>query len=576
MSGEYELGGLNGESTENFDLSQVFNTQQTPELNQPQTYSWNDFFTPQNQDQINDRWIPDNSFLNPTRDNIKPSDFTFNDYTFTSLPYKQNDWFLADVTAPDSYEGLSQATGYGFRGNDPRYFKDASGRLLYTQQYKDAKAGNFDNVKWSIPVGSKKPGTLESIANIALPMLVGGMLTGGVGGTAGLGGTLGSAFGGGVTGNALGYGLASGGISSLQGGDFGKGFLGGAVSGGIQGLGASGSSPASMAGINSPTLAGMFNRGTGSALGALASGNSGSDALKSGLTGAALSGINSVGKSVMNPYIESFKSWLGTDTSGGDAEFDALQGSGGDMSMQTDVSPNRYDEFLMSPDGMETYNPDYRFGGDQMMDSFSSPDQSVQSSTGQPNFSLQSVLGDVGSRVGNYALNNVGDLASMLYGFYNNRRQQRQLQQPMNNMSNQVNQATTQLQNMFTQNSPYAQQLRAKLNAQAAASGRRSNTAGRETQFQAMLAEKAASTLPQIANMQNSLMQNQFKMQQQHGKLRNTNMDIALMGLKNTGLLGEITGGLRSLFGPSTTTIPYNNGNVSGSDMFGWKGSGGM
>ena len=394
--------------------------------------------------------------------------------------------------------------------------------------------------------------------------------------TGGFGGALSGLFGGGILGSAAGYGLASGSMTAAQGGDFGKGFLGGAVSGGMQGLSATGSSPASMAGINSPTLAKMFNRGVGGTLGSLASGNSGSDALKSGLTGAALSGINSVGKSVMNPYIESFKSWLGTDTSGGDAEFDALQGSGGDMSMQTDVSPNRYDEFLMGPDGMETYNPDFRFGGDQMMDSFSSPDQSVQSSTGQPNFSLQSVLGDVGSRVGNYALNNVGDLASMLYGFYNNRRQQRQLQQPMNNMSNQVNQATTQLQNMFTQNSPYAQQLRAKLNAQAAASGRRSNVAGRETQFQAMLAEKAASTLPQIANMQNSLMQNQLQMQQQHGKLRNTNMDIALMGLKNTGLLGEITGGLRSLFGPSTTTIPYNNGNVSGSDMFGWKGSGGM
>lgn len=394
--------------------------------------------------------------------------------------------------------------------------------------------------------------------------------------TGAFGGALSGMFGGGFLGSAAGYGLASGSMTAAQGGDFGKGFLGGAVSGGIQGLSATGSSPASMAGINSPTLAKMYNRVVGGTLGSLASGNSGSDALKSGLTGAALSGINSVGKSVMNPYIESFKSWLGTDTSGGDAEFDALQGSGGDMSMQTDVSPNRYDEFLMSPDGMETYNPDYRFGGDQMMDSFSSPDQSVQSSTGQPNFSLQSVLGDVGSRVGNYALNNVGDLASMLYGFYNNRRQQRQLQQPMNNMSNQVNQATTQLQNMFTQNSPYAQQLRAKLNAQAAASGRRSNVAGRETQFQAMLAEKAASTLPQIANMQNSLMQNQLQMQQQHGKLRNTNMDIALMGLKNTGLLGEITGGLRSLFGPSTTTIPYNNGNVSGSDMFGWKGSGGM
>ena len=160
----------------------------------------------------------------------------------------------------------------------------------------------------------------------------------------------------------------------------------------------------------------------------------------------------------------------------------------------------------------------------------------------------------------------------MLYGFYNNRRQQRQLQQPMNNMSNQVNQATTQLQNLFTQNSPYAQQLRAKLNAQAAASGRRSNVAGRETQFQAMLAEKAASTLPQIANMQNSLMQNQLQMQQRRGQLQSS------LGSNTISLLGKMGAfnGLANMFGPSTSTIPYNNGNVSGSDMFGWKGSGGM
>ena len=552
MPGEYELGGLNGESAENFDLSQVFNTQQTPELNQPQTYSWNDFFDPQYSNQIGDKWEP-HQYLSLGSNN--PVDVS--QYTFTSLPYQYKEGYVADIKTP-SFEGFRPMPNV-WRGGNAGYFTD-NGGLPYMQQ----------SGKWVVPVGDKSEGTFQRFLDQAVPLIAGGMVTGG------LGGGLAGAFGGGALGSAAGYGLAGGTTAEIQGGDFGKGFLGGAVSGGIQGLSATGSSPASMAGINSPTLAKMYNRAVGGTLGSLASGNSGSDALKSGLTGAALSGINSVGKSVMNPYIESFKSWLGTDTSGGDAEFDALQGSGGDMSMQTDVSPNRYDEFLMSPDGMETYNPDFRFGGDQMMDSFSSPDQSVQSSTGQPNFSLQSVLGDVGSRVGNYALNNVGDLASMLYGFYNNRRQQRQLQQPMNNMSNQVNQATTQLQNMFTQNSPYAQQLRAKLNAQAAASGRRSNVAGRETQFQAMLAEKAASTLPQIANMQNSLMQNQLQMQQQHGKLRNTNMDIALMGLKNTGLLGEITGGLRSLFGPSTTTIPYNNGNVSGSDMFGWKGSGGM
>ena len=394
--------------------------------------------------------------------------------------------------------------------------------------------------------------------------------------TSAFGGALSGLFGGGILGSAGGYGLASGSMTAAQGGNFGKGFLGGAVSGGLQGLGASGNSPAKFAGIENPTLAKMFNRGAGGTLGALASGKSGSEALQSGVMGAGLAGANALGSQAMDFFGNAFKGLM-PQTTGGD-EFDALQGSGGDMTDQTDVSPNRYDEFVTGSDGMETFNPDYRFGGDQMMDSFSSPSQSIQSA-GQPSFSLQSVLGDVGSRVGNFALNNVGDLASMLYGFYNNRRQQRQLQQPMNNMSNQVNQATTQLQNMFTQNSPYAQQLRAKLNAQAAASGRRSNVAGRETQFQAMLAEKAASTLPQIANMQNSLMQNQLQMQQQQGRLKNSNMNDVLNFAKQSGLLGMAGQGLKNLFSNDNTYAGggYNMTGVQnpyGSDVIfnGWGG----
>jgi len=376
--------------------------------------------------------------------------------------------------------------------------------------------------------------------------------------TGGFGGALSGMFGGGFLGGAAGHGLASGTMSAAQGGDFGKGLLSGAVSGGMQGLNASGSSPASVAGIESPTLAKMFNRGVGGTLGGLVSGASGSDALKSGLTGAGLSGINSLGKNAMDFFGDSMKSWLTPDTQvGGDAEFDALQGSGGDMSGQTDVSPNRYDEFLMGSDGMETYNPDYGFAGDQGSNMFSgaAPDQSTQF-LGQPQFSLPSVFGNAGRSLGNFAMNNAGDLASMLYGFYNNRRQQKALQQPMQNATNQVNQATTQLQNMFTQNSPYAQQLRNKLNAQAAATGRRSNTAGRETQFQAMLAEKAASTLPQIANMQSSLMDNTMRMNQQAGALKNNNMNMLLQGFNKIGGFKALGNGLSSLFGSNN---PYQN-----------------
>jgi len=374
----------------------------------------------------------------------------------------------------------------------------------------------------------------------------------------GFGGALSGMFGGGALGGALGHGLASGSMSSMQGGDFGKGFLSGAVGGGLKGLGQSGTTIAGLSGVTNPTLAGMLNRGAGSALGSLASGGSGSDALKSGFTGAALSGINSVGKTGMNFLNDTMKSWLSPETSvaGNDAGFDSLMGSGGDMSGQTDVSPNRYNEMITGMDGMQTYNPDYGFGGDQSPNMFSaglSPQKSIQS-TGQSDFSLPSIFGDAGRSLGNFALNNAGDLASMLYGFYNNRKQQKALGQQV-----------TSLQGLYGQNSPYAQQLRNTLNARAAQTGRRSNVAGRETQFQAQLADRAAQMAPTL-----------MQLNQARGQLKNRNMDIALMGLKNTGAMGALTGGLRSLFGPSTTEIPYNFGNVSGSDQFGWKGVGGM
>ena len=90
-------------------------------------------------------------------------------------------------------------------------------------------------------------------------------------------------------------------------------------------------------------------------------------------------------------------------------------------------------------------------------------------------------------RLGGFALNNAGDLASMLYGIYNNRKQQKALGQQISG-----------LQNMYSQNSPYAQQLRNKLAAQASARGTRLNTAGRETQLQAALADRAVSLAPSL------------------------------------------------------------------------------
>ena len=366
--------------------------------------------------------------------------------------------------------------------------------------------------------------------------------------SAAFGGGLSNLFGGGFLGGAAGRGLTSGIMSAGQGGSFGRGLVSGAIGGGLEGLaagvpdvvgnnpsafvsGTPGTSIAGLSGVTNPVAAGMINRGSGSFLGALASGKSGSEALQSGLTGAALSGINSAGRNAMD-YMSSLKGWLGTDTGPNDMGLDSLQGSGGDMSGQTDVSPNRYEEMVSGPDGTQTYNPDYGFGGDQLANTFSSglaPQQSIQSA-GQSEFSLPSVLGNVGGRMGNFALNNAGDLASMLYGFYNNRKQQKAIGDQVNT-----------LQGMYGQNSPYAQQLRNTLNAKAAAGGRRSNVAGRETQLQAMLADRTAQMQPNL-----------LALNQARGGLQNNNMNMLLQGMNKLGGFNALGSGLKSLFGNNT------------------------
>jgi len=395
---------------------------------------------------------------------------------------------------------------------------------------KEADYGSKDN--W-----------FDQLAYIGIPMALSG----------GWGTGLSGLFGGGMLGGALGGGLAGGGMSSAMGGDFGKGFLGGAISGGLQGLAAGtpavmgnnpsayvpatpGTSIAGLSGITNPIAAGMANRGAGSFLGSLATGSNGSDALKSGLTGAALSGLNSAGKGAMDFMGSAFKGLMSPEgVGGGTDEFAALQGSGGDMSSQTDVTPSHYNETLTGSDGMETANANYGFGG--ALDSFfqPSPNQFAQSA-GQPEFSLASIFGNAGSGLGRSAMSNMGDLASMLYGFYNNRKQQKALGQQISS-----------LQGLYGQNSPYATQLRNTLNARAAQTGRRSNVAGRETQFQAQLADKYASLQPTLLDL------NQAK-----GKLNNSLGSNTLSMLNKMGAFQ----GLANLF--KSNTYEGGGANITG------------
>lgn len=332
----------------------------------------------------------------------------------------------------------------------------------------------------------------------------------------GFGSALSPMFGGGVFGNAAAQGLTQGSMSSMQGGSFGQGALSGAISGGMNGLAKTGMSPSSLIGLDKGTLANMFNRGVGSTLGSLVSGKSGSEALQNGLLGAGLSGINSLGTQGMSYVNQLFNTLNVPDMGAGSDSFNDLEGSMGNPEGQTDVSPNRYDEYTTGSDGMSSYNPEFRYGGDQVATSFGTPKQ-VQS------FSFPTLFSNTFGGLGDYAKNNLGDLATTLYGIYNNRRQQRALGDQLNS-----------LQGLYSANSPYAQQLRNTLNAKAAQTGRRSNIAGRETQLQAALADRYAQLQPSM-----------LKINQARGQLQNSMGSNTLSMLNRMGAFK----GLAGLFG---------------------------
>lgn len=99
------------------------------------------------------------------------------------------------------------------------------------------------------------------------------------------------------------------------------------------------------------------------------------------------------------------------------------------------------------------------------------------------------------------------DTLSSLY--LNNRanRVNRQYQDQMNGMIGQ-------LSGLYSNSSPYAQQLRQELERKDAAAGRRSQYGGRETQLQAMLAEKQAGLAPMQNLLTSQAMQNSIAQQQ--------------------------------------------------------------
>jgi len=410
--------------------------------------------------------------------------------------------------------------------------------------------------------------------------------------TAMFGGALAPMLGGGAMGLAGGNALASGAMTGMRGGDLSQ--VGTSMLSSGLGAGVGAFNPAAQLGL-SGTAGQMVNSGTGSALGSALRGGSGKDILTSGLQGSLVSGLNSVGSNMANSFGDLWNSFGGGD--GGDMEFDQLQGSGGDMSGQTDVSSNTYD----------TSSPDFRFGGEFSQISQPNMPAGQQAPTGG-SFSAPSFLSSfsapsgaglssLGSSLGNFAGNNAGDLASLLYGMYNNKRQRNALQQGQNQQVDQANNNLKMFQdqaqksiadisgrgdieNIYGQNSPYAQQLRAQLQAKAAASGRRLNTSGREVQLQAALADRAAqmqtaqnsqlagmytnfaNTQANLQNQQQGAMGQQYQNQLAQNNLKNNNMNMILQGANKMGLFNAAGQGLQSMFGSNPVmqnSQPFQN-----------------
>lgn len=359
---------------------------------------------------------------------------------------------INDLT-PEAKEWM-QENGYTLQGSalpgDGNYLASlmGNGRQITSSSYNDS------DPMFGMLVDA-------GVAAVTGGALGGGGVFGSLGFSPQVTGALNGAFGGGLSaagreGDIL-QGIVSGGVGGYTGNtDFAKGL--------------------SNYGITNPAVQKGVTAAGASTLANLAGGNDLGSSLRSG----AMSGITTGVTKGMNDFFGGLaKDYLGA------SDFGDLQGSGGDMSGQTDVSTSSYDEG----------SPNYRYSGDQMpVMSFRGAGYSVapgeESSGDNALKSIQAYLPNTG-QLGSFLGSNAGTLANLMFGLYNNRKQSGALQQQTNG-----------LQGLFQQNSPYAQQLRAKLQAQAAARGTRANTAGRETQLQAQLADKAASLAPSLYQMQ--------------------------------------------------------------------------
>ena len=412
--------------------------------------------------------------------------------------------------APMNY-GYNESMGGDFWGTgqqiSPEFLQQLQG--LSFNPVQGADDPSVDVSRNGQQIGSYRygssPGTASKLMAMAIPALV----------TAGFGSGLGTLFGGGAFGMGAGNALATGGMTAARGGDSSQ--IGTSMFSSALGSGLGALNPAGVMGLEGG-FAKAANAGIGNAVGTGLRGGSGQDMLTSGLQGSLVSGLNSAGSNMASSFGDLWNSF-----GGGDTEFDQLEGSGGNFDQRQDpYGSNTYDEA----------SPDFRFSGDFAPVGMKTA-QSAGTGAGDSGGGLASFMPS-GGQVGNFLGNNAGDLAAMLYGFYNNKKQQKALQGQQEG-----------LQGLYAQNSPYATQLRNQLQAKAAAGGKRLNTSGRETQLQAMLADRAAQMAPTM-----------YQMQQGQNNLQNNNMNMLLQGANKLGAFKALGNGLQGMFNQPSLTGP--------------------
>lgn len=286
-------------------------------------------------------------------------------------------------------------------------------------------------------------------------------------------------------------------------GDVGKGI----ASGGLGGLLGSGMDYAGAVGINDPQYKKLANNTVTGALKAKATNQDVGQGALYGFGNTALSQGGSMLGNMFNDEKKLTGSSMDYDpTAGGGFGGTATANQG-----ETGYAPSAYTGSNNNM-GMDSFKSLGGIAeGGAMPSSFNGGSSGGGSSGGSPVEALISAFmgGGGGSKAG--GIGAYGDMASSLYGLYNANKQKKRMQEQAG-----------QLNSLFSPNSPYAQQMRQRLDRKDAASGRRSQYGPREAQMMAHMAEMNSRNTPYlqqlnqgIGGMENMMARNGLNFAQQ-------------------------------------------------------------